>query len=106
MPAWCSSRTSSPAWRSGPTSAPPDRKSTRLNSSHEWISYAVFCLKKKKKAIQMNRRSIAENEDKGRIERVQSDRGSHLGAVAGHGIAVGRLRGWLRLTRARSRVLA
>src|SRR6266536_5132088 len=27
---------------------PPDRKSTRLNSSHEWISYAVFCLKKKK----------------------------------------------------------
>src|SRR5438105_8392499 len=27
---------------------PRDRKSTRLNSSHEWISYAVFCLKKKK----------------------------------------------------------
>src|SRR5207247_4668638 len=26
---------------------PRDRKSTRLNSSHEWISYAVFCLKKK-----------------------------------------------------------
>src|SRR6266536_5401239 len=26
-----------------------DRKSTRPNSSHEWISYAVFCLKKKKK---------------------------------------------------------
>src|SRR5207247_9595902 len=26
-----------------------DRKSTRLNSSHEWISYAVFCLKKKHK---------------------------------------------------------
>src|SRR5438105_8446550 len=26
-----------------------DRNSTRLNSSHEWISYAVFCLKKKKK---------------------------------------------------------
>src|SRR6266536_4433067 len=25
-----------------------DRKSTRLNSSHEWISYAVFCWKKKK----------------------------------------------------------
>src|SRR5207247_4373719 len=24
-----------------------DRKSTRLNSSHEWISYAVFCFKKK-----------------------------------------------------------
>src|SRR2546421_8979665 len=27
-----------------------DRKSTRLNSSHDQISYAVFCLKKKKKA--------------------------------------------------------
>src|SRR2546430_15444504 len=27
---------------------PPDRKSTRLNSSHSQISYAVFCLKKKK----------------------------------------------------------
>src|SRR5438105_8418637 len=25
-----------------------DRKSTRLNSSHEWTSYAVFCLKKKR----------------------------------------------------------
>src|SRR5438105_9360711 len=28
-----------------------DRKSTRLNSSHEWISYAVFCLKKKRQTI-------------------------------------------------------
>src|SRR2546429_2231986 len=28
-----------------------DRKSTRLNSSHGYISYAVFCLKKKKHAI-------------------------------------------------------
>src|SRR5687768_18069355 len=28
--------------------APQDRKSTRLNSSHGYISYAVFCLKKKK----------------------------------------------------------
>src|SRR5215211_8851398 len=41
---------------SGPTPAPiaksdPDRKSTRLNSSHTVISYAVFCLKKKKKLI-------------------------------------------------------
>src|SRR3712207_8581626 len=31
-----------------------DRKSTRLNSSHANISYAVFCLKKKKKLIQQN----------------------------------------------------
>src|SRR3989475_10150897 len=32
--------------------AAEDRKSTRLNSSHSQISYAVFCLKKKKKTIQ------------------------------------------------------
>src|SRR2546427_4784356 len=31
-----------------------DRKSTRLNSSHSQISYAVFCLKKKKKITQHN----------------------------------------------------
>src|SRR5690606_39758052 len=31
------------------SSRTPDRKSTRLNSSHVKISYAVFCLKKKKK---------------------------------------------------------
>src|SRR5216684_6826427 len=31
-----------------------DRKSTRLNSSHGYISYAVFCLKKKKKNIYLN----------------------------------------------------
>src|SRR5438105_12919746 len=44
------------AWREHRVGATPlglaprdvmrDRKSTRLNSSHEWISYAVFCLKK------------------------------------------------------------
>src|SRR3989449_7688572 len=34
------------AWYEG---GPADRKSTRLNSSHGYISYAVFCLKKKKK---------------------------------------------------------
>src|SRR5437773_5333194 len=32
----------------------PDRKSTRLNSSHITISYAVFCLKKKKNIIYLN----------------------------------------------------
>src|SRR5437899_9607456 len=35
-------------------SAVGDRKSTRLNSSHLGISYAVFCLKKKKKALTIN----------------------------------------------------
>src|SRR2546427_2761320 len=47
-----------PASPAGPTNMPVcatnctnelDRKSTRLNSSHSQISYAVFCLKKKKK---------------------------------------------------------
>src|SRR2546429_2093077 len=39
----------------GPDSpdSPKDRKSTRLNSSHGYISYAVFCLKKKKKKIKI-----------------------------------------------------
>src|SRR2546422_7690133 len=32
---------------------PTDRKSTRLNSSHGYISYAVFCLKKKKKTTKI-----------------------------------------------------
>src|SRR5258708_17798603 len=36
------------AYRHLGLSAPKDRKSTRLNSSHQIISYAVFCLKKKK----------------------------------------------------------
>src|SRR2546428_7077217 len=34
--------------RVGPDALSQDRKSTRLNSSHDQISYAVFCLKKKK----------------------------------------------------------
>src|SRR2546422_2273648 len=45
-----------PAEAGGPGPSPDnhregDRKSTRLNSSHGYISYAVFCLKKKKKHI-------------------------------------------------------
>src|SRR5258708_29799400 len=40
--------------------AEPDRKSTRLNSSHQIISYAVFCLKKKKtQSKTYNRRAVA-----------------------------------------------
>src|SRR5688572_32854027 len=42
------SRTSSRLTDIPIASRPPDRKSTRLNSSHSQISYAVFCLKKKK----------------------------------------------------------
>src|SRR5438094_5108551 len=37
-----------------------DRKSTRLNSSHRTISYAVFCLKKKKTKTNTNRRKSEE----------------------------------------------
>src|SRR5690606_42085664 len=37
-----------PALQDATAAALPDRKSTRLNSSHVKISYAVFCLKKKK----------------------------------------------------------
>src|SRR5438034_3541545 len=40
-----------------------DRKSTRLNSSHTVISYAVFCLKKKKK----NKNKPVYNRDTGHI---------------------------------------
>src|SRR5688572_31052495 len=39
-----------------------DRKSTRLNSSHSQISYAVFCLKKKKKKIQSTKTNIQHSE--------------------------------------------
>src|SRR3712207_8907685 len=37
------------AWTPATAEAEADRKSTRLNSSHANISYAVFCLKKKKR---------------------------------------------------------
>src|SRR2546422_1178026 len=39
-----------------------DRKSTRLNSSHGYISYAVFCLKKKKKNKQQYSRHCTGNQ--------------------------------------------
>src|SRR5205085_12449268 len=46
--AWTARRT----WSSS-TLPSSDRKSTRLNSSHSQISYAVFCLKKKKKHLKI-----------------------------------------------------
>src|SRR5690606_40778990 len=42
-----------PQVREGWVRLGPDRKSTRLNSSHVKISYAVFCLKKKNKTIRV-----------------------------------------------------
>src|SRR2546427_6960613 len=47
--AQCRRRRPEPGWqRAAGDRARQDRKSTRLNSSHSQISYAVFCLKKKK----------------------------------------------------------
>src|SRR5438552_13064935 len=64
---------SSPVTRSpmpwgSPGPARTDRKSTRLNSSHQIISYAVFCLKKKKN----------DNEVLGRIEELLDPEHHHL----------------------------
>src|SRR6266849_3840672 len=44
-------------------SAMGDWKSTRLNSSHEWISYAVFCLKKKNRGFQRSRHAEIHHVD-------------------------------------------
>src|SRR5690625_6731839 len=45
-----------------------DRKSTRLNSSHVAISYAVFCLKKKKKIEQKRRPKGKQLDERGERE--------------------------------------
>src|SRR5256885_6007578 len=50
-----------PAAASPAADSQPDRKSTRLNSSHLVISYAVFCLKKKKSQHQLV--TIYDNDD-------------------------------------------
>src|SRR5216683_7277672 len=49
-----------------------DRKSTRLNSSHDQISYAVFCLKKKK----FNNEYMRTQQNKNRLETNSSLRSS------------------------------
>src|SRR5438034_4988818 len=53
----CSLETGEPLWF-GPERRSRDRKSTRLNSSHTVISYAVFCLKKKKKGSSDRRNTL------------------------------------------------
>src|SRR2546422_7830000 len=47
--------------RAVPSRAGGDRKSTRLNSSHGYISYAVFCLKKKKTDNTMDHEPVERN---------------------------------------------
>src|SRR2546422_3600438 len=59
-PSTSSSGSAAGTWRK------KDRKSTRLNSSHGYISYAVFCLKKKKKEND----STGCFEDKRRVIRI------------------------------------
>src|SRR5690625_6665367 len=56
-----------PGHRSSCTEACGDRKSTRLNSSHVAISYAVFCLKKKNK--KKNNNETNKNEQTERSKR-------------------------------------
>src|SRR2546426_8242613 len=52
-----------------------DRKSTRLNSSHLVISYAVFCLKKKKKKVKKHEKElsdkVARDRGNGEVERIR-----------------------------------
>src|SRR5262245_63752895 len=58
---WCRPPPGRPPPAPGPGGRRPgggDRKSTRLNSSHLGISYAVFCLKKKKKKKTINNHCI------------------------------------------------
>src|SRR5438067_7845009 len=56
---------------------PPDRKSTRLNSSHVSISYAVFCLKKKIRSLRLSKSRLClrvlQGSDGGAVELLASD---------------------------------
>src|SRR5438552_12551399 len=70
LPIWATARLrqAANAWGAAPLRtwqrgcAPSvDRKSTRLNSSHQIISYAVFCLKKKKRAVHQEERRAEMN---------------------------------------------
>src|SRR2546422_5757633 len=65
------------------TSMSSDRKSTRLNSSHGYISYAVFCLKKKKQKETQDMEGIKKEEEHTRdrlpvgVQHIQRRRCSH-----------------------------
>src|SRR2546430_12491793 len=50
-----------------------DRKSTRLNSSHSQISYAVFCLKKKKASVYTSHESLYQIADSIRAQGPDDD---------------------------------
>src|SRR2546430_4299314 len=65
-----------PQWCHGPTEL--DRKSTRLNSSHSQISYAVFCLKKKNELYETGQLDLPHASE------VPSHRGHLLSPVTVH----------------------
>src|SRR5256885_11186404 len=58
---------------SRPAPRPRDRKSTRLNSSHLVISYAVFCLKKKKNQTDSTSQETGKNQNDAQL----SDENAH-----------------------------
>src|SRR5258705_8107037 len=64
--------------RAGPRPAPNrtgrDRKSTRLNSSHLGISYAVFCLKKKKKDKIEKEETKEKNDEQEEQKKIDRDK--------------------------------
>src|SRR2546430_5130662 len=51
-----------------PPTGTKDRKSTRLNSSHSQISYAVFCLKNKRKNLEMAWEKVKANRGSGGVD--------------------------------------
>src|SRR5689334_24083613 len=53
---------------------PADRKSTRLNSSHSSISYAVFCLKKKKKKKKQKQNKKQNKKKNKKIDNIQTNK--------------------------------
>src|SRR2546429_5336425 len=65
------------------SSTPIDRKSTRLNSSHGYISYAVFCLKKKTRYACQGRLRVPSEDSLVALENGAGGRalGSSAGAV-------------------------
>src|SRR6266550_5706938 len=69
LPIWpCAPGTASCQPSGTPSVTWPDRKSTRLNSSHGYISYAVFCLKKKKEHLPNSSLIIYSNNKSDRIK--------------------------------------
>src|SRR2546429_4502141 len=67
-----------------------DRKSTRLNSSHGYISYAVFCLKKKKDFQDLNEARVAGGRQEHLTAHLADGGGATCGDVAPSAVHVPR----------------